>query len=228
VLVIPNYSAGAVVLHRSLSSDPAENNGGKPRQVALQGPQGDVRICAVSPDGRWIATGNHWDFGTGVIVWDAQSGTPAKNLDIGPSWVGFSPDGNWLLTSGGGYRLWRVGTWEEGPSIKKDDYSHRAGHAAFTTDGKMLALAGEESHVRLVEVATGVEIARLTVPEQTNLRPQCFSRDGSQLVAIGTGNYLMYIWDLRLLRSELGTWTLIGIGPSFRPRRRPCPRLRSR
>jgi hypothetical protein len=31
--------------------------------------------------------------------------------------VGFSPDGRWLLTSGGRARIWRVGSWEKGPDV---------------------------------------------------------------------------------------------------------------
>jgi WD40 repeat protein/tetratricopeptide (TPR) repeat protein len=229
VLAIPNFGAGAVVLHRSLSPDPGpdtrESNRVTPRLETLRGPQKDVRNCAVSPDGRWVATGNHWDLGIGVIVWDAQTSRPVKNLNIGGSLVRFSPDGNWLLTSGGGYyQLWTVGTWEEGPPLKKDDHSVCAG-AAFTSDGQMLALSGEESQVRLVEVATGAEIARLTVPEQTNLAPQCFSGDGSHLVAIGN-NKLMYIWDLRLLRGELAELGLDWGWPEFSPAARPLPPLK--
>jgi WD40 repeat protein len=234
VLAIPNRDAGAIVLHRSLAPDPSPDTGGnsrgKARRVTLHElqedwRQEDVRSCAVSPDGRWIATGNHWDLGIGVIVWDAQTDRPVKKLHIGGSWVAFSPDSNWLLTTGGGFRLWRVGTWEEGPPIKTDDHSVDAG-AAFTSDSRMLALSGEESQVRLVDVATGAEIARLSVPEQTHLAPQCFSRDGSQLVAHGTGNNFLYIWDLRLLRSELAELRLDWDWPEFPPAEPPLPPLK--
>jgi WD40 repeat protein len=231
VLAIPNFSAGAVVLRRSPSRNKLSGSEGKTRprdrRVKL-GPREDVRACAVSPDGRWVATGNHWNIqGLGVTVWDAQTGKAIKDLlPDGLSTVVFSPDGNWLLTSGGGYRLWHVGTWEEGPPIKKDDHSAGVGHAAFTDDSKVLALPADESQLRLVEVASGAEIARLTVPEQTYLAPQCFSRDGSHLVAIGARNSLMYIWDLRLLRGELGDLGLDWDRPEFPPAAPPLPPLK--
>jgi tetratricopeptide (TPR) repeat protein len=57
--------------------------------------------------------------------------------------------------------------------------------------------------VWLVDADSGAEIARLTVPEQTRVTPQCFSPDGSQLVAIGHESNLLYIWDRRALRAEL-------------------------
>jgi serine/threonine protein kinase/WD40 repeat protein len=230
VLAIPNYDTGAVVLRRSLSpaklSGPGQKKKPRERLVKL-GPREDVRACAVSPDGRWVATSNHSALqGIGVTIWDAQTGKAVKELFNDPrSWMAFSPDGNWLLTSGGGYRLWQVGTWEKGPPIEKDDHSADLGHAAFTADSKMMALPGEQGQVRLVEVSTGAEIARLTVPEQNFLLPQCFSRDGTQLVAIGI-NRLMYIWDLRLLRSELVELGLDWEWPEFLPELPALPPLR--
>src|SRR5262249_28376955 len=46
VVAMPNYNAGAIVLRRDRPP------------VALRA-QEDVRSCAVSPDGRWAATGSH-------------------------------------------------------------------------------------------------------------------------------------------------------------------------
>jgi serine/threonine protein kinase/WD40 repeat protein len=211
VLAIPARSSGAVVLHQS----------GK--RVKLE-PREDVRACAVTPDGRWVATGNHFNLqGVGVTVWDAQTGTAVKDFRIDGGPVTFSPDGKWLLTSGGSYRLWQVGSWREGPPINVNEPPVSVG--VFTADSKLVALSGGEGQVILVEVATGAEIARLTVPEQTYLSPQCFSRDGSQLVAIAR-NKLMYIWDLRLLRSELAELGLDWDWPQFPPAPPPLPPLK--
>jgi WD40 repeat protein len=193
VLALPASSRGAVVLHRP-----------DKRRVTL-GPREDVRSCAVSPDGRWVATGNHWNVeGIGATVWDLPRETVAKNFFVdGLCQVGFSPDGQWLLTTGGRFRLWKVGTWEEGPPLAQPDDIRYGLVFAFSPDGRTLALAGGFSQVWLVDVETGAEIARLTVPEQTRVTPQCFSPDGSQLVAIGSESNLVYIWDLRALRAEL-------------------------
>jgi WD40 repeat protein len=228
VLAIPNHSAGAVVLYRSISPNKPSGSEGKnqPRDPRVKlGPREDVRSCAVSPDGRWVATSNNTTLqGIGATVWDAQTGKAIKDFPDRSGFVAFSPNGNWLLTSSGDYRLWRVGTWEEGPPIRSDYHSAGEG-AAFTDDSKMLALPADESQVRLIEVATGAEFARLTVPEQTALAPQCFSRDGGQLVAIA-GNKLMYIWDLRLLRSELVELGLDWDWPQFPAASPPLPPLK--
>jgi WD40 repeat protein/tRNA A-37 threonylcarbamoyl transferase component Bud32 len=191
ILVIPNYDQGAVVWRQ-------------PNDWLALAPREDVRYCAVSPDGRWIATGNHHNLkrGIGATVWEAQTGRCVKDIHVQEfCQVAFSPDNRWLLTTGGGFRLWHVGSWEEGPELK-DEASHIRGFA-FSGDGKMLALTGALSEVRLLETATGREIARLTVPEQTRFAPLCFSPDGTRLAAHGTESQIAYLWDLRSLRSDL-------------------------
>ena len=40
----------------------------------------DTRFVAVSPDGRWVATGSHW--GTKVKLWDARSGSFVQELPV--------------------------------------------------------------------------------------------------------------------------------------------------
>jgi WD40 repeat protein len=205
VIAIPGRrNPCAVVVHRP------EN-----RRVPL-GPREDVRNCAVSPDGRWVATGNHWNHqGVGATVWDAHSGEEVKDFSVGGECgVGFSPDGKWLLTGGGGIRLWKVGTWEEGPRVAQPG---EGGGFAFSPDGRVLALSGGFSQVRLVDPHSGAEIARLTVPEQTRVGPQCFSPDGAQLVAVGPESQLLYIWDLRALRAALKELGLDWDWPDYPP-----------
>ncbi len=204
VLAIPSYQLGAVVIRR-------------PDQHLTVGPRNDVRYCAVSPDGRWVVTGNHWQSGgSAATVWDAVSGRLVKDLpvDTGLCLVGFSPDGRWLVTTGGGYRLWKAGSWQEGPRIAGPGES---GRFAFSRDSQTLALTGGLCQVRLIQPDSGAEIARLTVPEQTSLYPQCFSPDGAQLVALGAENGLLYVWDLRAIRAGLKELGLDWDRPDYPP-----------
>ena len=87
----------------------------------LNDPQ--VSFAAVSPDGRYVATGT-WR-GKGVKVWEADTGQPVRDLPAAESaGVGFTPDGSRLLVleSEGAYRSHRVGTWEQN---WKDAIGHR-------------------------------------------------------------------------------------------------------
>jgi WD40 repeat protein/tRNA A-37 threonylcarbamoyl transferase component Bud32 len=190
IIAIPNYSRGALLWQRAAN-----------RTLPL-GPQDDVRFCAVSPDGRWVATGTHtFREGAGAKVWAAQSGQHVRDLPIaGGSQVGFSPDSTWLLTSCGGARIWRTGTWQAGPALggpSSDTFG------VFTPDSELLALSDVPSVVRLVRTTTGQEVARLTAPEQTRLGPQCFTPDGSLLITHGGESEALHIFDLRAIREQL-------------------------
>jgi tetratricopeptide (TPR) repeat protein len=156
----------------------------------------------VSPDGRWAATGSHNLYeGSGAKVWDAASGQHVSDLPVGGLCnVDFSPNGRWLLTSGGGCRLWEVGTWREGANLgaSADNTAH-----AFTTDEKVLALGDQPGVVRLVSPDSGKELARLPIPEADYLLPHCFTPDGRHLAAIGGASQALYLFDLATLRQEL-------------------------
>jgi WD40 repeat protein/tRNA A-37 threonylcarbamoyl transferase component Bud32 len=204
VVAIPSGDRGDV-LHR-------------PHRHVPLGPREDVRHCAVSPDGRWVVTGHHSNRqGIGATVWEAESGRPVKDFPVADLCAaGFSPYGRWLLTTGGGFRLWKVETWEEGPPIAPSDDTPGSGFA-FAPDSRVLALAGGFSQLRLIEVDSGAEIARLTVPEQTRVGPSCFSPDGTQLVAAGSESQLLYLWDLRALRADLKELGLDWGRPDYPP-----------
>jgi tetratricopeptide (TPR) repeat protein len=127
--------------------------------------------------------------------------------------VGFSPDNRWLITTGGGCRLWETSTWEEGSRIENNSNSG----FTFTRDGKVMALSCEVGQVRLINPDTGGEIARLSVPDQTPLGPCFFSSDGSQLGAIGNETGILYVWNLRAIRAGLKGLGLDWKGPDYPP-----------
>jgi serine/threonine protein kinase/WD40 repeat protein len=191
VVAMPQFGKGTRVWHR-------------PDRWLTLDPREDVHRATVSRDGRWVATANHNNLTTGIgaTVWNARTGGLARDFFVGGlGGAQFSPDNRWLMTTGGGFRLWKVGTWEEGPALR--DETDFGGWCAFSPDGKTLALTGSLGDIRLLETDTGRDIARLTVPEQTKVRPYVFSSDGTKLTAIGTESQLLYLWDLRALRVSL-------------------------
>src|SRR5262249_32812446 len=84
---------------------------------------------------------------------------------------------------------------------------------AFSPDGKVVAVLHSMSEVRLIEPATGRELARLPSVGW----PYCFSPDGSQLVTYAGDSGDLHVWDLRLIRRQLNEmdldWDLPAIPP---------------
>jgi eukaryotic-like serine/threonine-protein kinase len=203
-IAIPNYDQGALLWQRER------------RRMIRLGPQRDIRHCAVSPDGRWVATGSHNDDGVGAKVWNGESGEHVADLRVpGLCVVGFSPDGKWLMTTGGRPRLWQVGTWREGPALGGS--FHNPGFA-FTADGKLLALGdAAPGVVRLLIPDTGKELARLTAPEQALLHPHSFTTDGGRLITVGRESGALHIFDVRTIRTQLAELGLDWDAPPLPP-----------
>jgi serine/threonine protein kinase/WD40 repeat protein len=182
----------------------------RPGQPVQLGPHEVAQYIAVSPEGHWVATGTH--AGAEVKIWDAQSGKLAKGLPVvGGSHVGFSPDGKWLATSGGGCRLWAVGSWKEGPQIGGDVFG-------FSPDSTLLAVETGLGILRLVDPNSGREYARLADPNPDRSKALSFSRDGTQLICSNNDSQSIHVWDLRLIRKQLAElgldWDLLPYPPA--------------
>jgi serine/threonine protein kinase/WD40 repeat protein len=189
-LAVANF-AGAHVVN---TERPADDTPVLPHQVACN--------VAVSPDGRWIATGTHNGFG--IKVWDAQSGQLVRDLlpDIRSSAVSFSPDGRWLATSTDQeVCLWEVGSWQAARTLTKDLGFSAAEPMAFSRDGHTLALSTAGNVVQLTDPATGRRFAQLQSPDTSRL--VAFGADGSQLFVRTARSPLVRVWDLRLIGEQL-------------------------
>src|SRR5262249_46956764 len=157
-------------------------------------PQTDVRFVAVSPDGRWVATGSH--SGGGVKVWEAATGRlvqswPRDGLEM---LAHFSPDGRRLACLG---QLREVETWKPGPKIGG------VAMRAFSPDGGLLAVLDPSGTIRLLDPATGDERARLEDPYQDHPKWFAFTPDGTRLVTTSDDSKTIHVWDLALIRRQL-------------------------
>jgi serine/threonine protein kinase/WD40 repeat protein len=181
---VPLANRGADVVYR----------GSPPRRFGLQSPR-NIVSCAVSPDGRWVATGHSTADEAGAIVWDGTTGELVKKLRVPPlARCTFSPAaGRWLLTNSDGCRLWEVGTWKEGARVGGST-------GCFSADGRLLAVDDAAGAIRLVRPDGGAEAVRLEAPEETRLLPRCFTPDGRRLVAVGADTEALHVWDLAALR----------------------------
>jgi serine/threonine protein kinase/WD40 repeat protein len=165
----------------------------------------DIASIAVSPDGRWVSTTTH---AVGLAkIWDAREGRLVRQLsNWGSGHSRFSPDGRWLSNSRADGCLLAVDTWEPGPRL--------GATAVFAPDGRFAAVP-TSAGLRLVDVATGREIALLEDANLDTIFDVEFSPDGTKLLAVNTVG--IHVWDLRLIRSRLKDLGLDWDWPEFPP-----------
>ncbi len=177
-----------------------------PERTIYVGPLDDCRGVAVSPDGRWLATGSHV---RGAQVWRIDDGTKVADLPLNSpaGWTSFSPDGKWLAVGDG--LLWEVGSWREGRQIR--------GIAGFSPDGRLVVVADPNRIIRLVELATGRTLARLESPDLCGVGDVAFSSDGARLVVSSNDRPApaVHVWDLRAIRKHLARIGLDWDAPAY-------------
>ncbi len=92
--------------------------------------------------------------------------------------------------------LWRVGTWEAGPDLG-------GLVAGFAEDGRMVAVDNLAGSVLLLDPDTGREYVRLEHPQGFGADRYLFTRDGRELLAVGTARPSGFAWSLDRIREEL-------------------------
>jgi WD40 repeat protein len=178
----------------------------RPSRRIWLAPHRRVWGIAISPDGRWAATGCSATAPASqqVKVWDAADGAPVVQLAVGNARVAFSPDGRWLGVGGAvRYRFYRTGSWAPGAEVEHGVEGglmplefHPGSRVAAITDKFWKA-------VRLVDVETGGVLAALEPPDPAGIHAMSFSPDGRHL-AVPLSDQRVEIWDLAVLRRELG------------------------
>jgi WD40 repeat protein len=174
-------------------------------QVVFLEPHPGMVTVAISPDGKWVATGSLPTGGASVKVWNAENGHLIKEFFTGlcPV-VRFSPNGKWLAIckdqgrhakeSGG--HLYEVGTWTKGPTSFD-------GEVAFSPGSDLLAVTDRLGIIRLLDPETGKELARLEDPNRDRAWALTFSADGTRLASMANDSQSIHVWDLRAIRRQL-------------------------
>jgi eukaryotic-like serine/threonine-protein kinase len=187
-----------------------------------------VAYTAASPDGRWVAAGSI-DGGSGVAIWEADTGRLAKELPIGDASVAFSPDGRWLYTAtsriapeGPRVCAWRVGTWELQRGQALDRSASTPAGLTASPDGAVVAVPTSQDGVRLLVAGLSAELATLTAPETGLVGAIQFSPDSGMLAL--AASHLVHLWDLRHLRRELAEVGLDWDAPPYPAQPAPAPR----
>ena len=202
VAALPLKDDGTLVVHR-----------GEHRRTLRLGPQYDVRGVIVSPDGRWVVSGSHWDDGAGIKykVWDTDSGKLLANLPYpkGKGGLGFSADSDWLYVADQGGRWLYMPALAaptgapkpKSPEIPPSDAIYPGD--ILSPDHRLRALGTDGGVIRIVSPETGQEVARLPTPEVGTVTPDTFSPDGSRLLARGAESGDLYVFDLCRIREQL-------------------------
>jgi WD40 repeat protein len=187
--------AGATsMLQKALST-----SGGR----GLSGHRGPIGTLAVTPDGRYLATGS--DDGS-VRLWDLSADDPAavpKVLaahDGGVGALAMGPGGRWLASAGadGAVRLWDLGAADPAAAPRVLSGIEGAVTAlAADPGGRWIAAGGEQGEIIVWDLAAAdpaVPPRRLHL-HRTAVTALAAGPDGRRL-ASGGRDHLVTLWDL--------------------------------
>ncbi|MCE7986630.1 MAG: hypothetical protein DYG89_36110 [Caldilinea sp. CFX5] len=156
----------------------------------------EVHSVAFSPDGRHVLAGSY----DGVIhLWDAQTGQPLRQFMIAGDRrlkaVAMSADGDFIAA--GSHNL-TVALWQVATGAYRQLHGHTewVWAVAFHPSG-ILASGSFDRTVRLWHVHSG-EVQQVLSHDASIVQVLAFNRDGS-LLAVGTGDAMIYLWDTRTL-----------------------------
>ncbi len=180
-------------------------------RLASFGPHPEAETLALSPGGRWAATGSSRD--SAVRIWDVATETLALSLPAGfqPRST-FSSDGRWFAISGGGFKLLHAGTWKPAPPLQFHEERPILGASAFSPDSRMLALVVNRFEIQLFDLQTFRPLGILRPPGQVQMTSLVFSPDGSQLAGFGA-EARVAVWNMREVEGSLAEFGLAWDAP---------------
>jgi len=146
------------------------------------GPHEFADAVAASPDGRWVASGS--SLLLNAKVWNVETRAVALTVHAGRNHrLTFSGDGRWLAVHGDVFDLRRVGSWEVAPPLPYPGERPTLGAAAFSPDGRVLAVVEDHDHIRLFDLVGWTSMGLLRAPMPGSINALAFSPNGTQLAA---------------------------------------------
>jgi len=164
--------------------------------------RGELRAVALSPDGRWAATGSGGDDPSGqsfgeLYLWDLTGGQATRTLDGHKNLVwalAFSPDGRLLLSGSldGSAILWDVETGRKIHTLVEKD--RHPNHVAFSPDGRRAVLSSIDPTISVWNVDSGLKLRQFE-SKASDICKAAFSPD-SRSLAGGLQNGTVLLWDV--------------------------------
>ncbi len=165
---------------------------------ALRGHTDSVDSVAISPDGKYFATGSG---DKTAIVWDATNGKQVYVLDghTDAIWtVAFSPDSKTLLTTSADAtaRLWDLTACQGTtcPSRELKGHEKAVWTGTFSPQGNAVVTAGDDGLAKLWDAHSGAFLGDVA-QHQSEINAVAFSPDGHYL-ATASSDQTVHVTDL--------------------------------
>jgi WD40 repeat protein len=136
-----------------------------------------IRGLTWSPDSKQIGSAT----GSGVDIWDAETGRTIYSVPDCINDVKWSPDGNWIALAAaapGGVPLLDAAT---GSVLKRLPHSGNVGTVAWSPDSKLLA-SGAENSLKVWDVSTGKMLSDY-LDQRKLITDIAWSPDGTRLAS---------------------------------------------